>query len=194
MEPVFFWRPHEVPHGHFSQWFEHTFAAPIPSFPSTSSDTATNEVEKKDFGTAEQYMMYSKAVLFEDMDMAEQILKTSDPAEQRRLGRLVSNFVEAKWAEERSGIVAEGNYWKYTSTADGDGRRIPTTAPSEDPKLGSLKASPRDRIWGIGYGEKKGLKDWKEGKREGWGSNLLGKALMVARERIRKEEEGERNS
>ncbi|KAH8924683.1 DUF1768-domain-containing protein [Atractiella rhizophila] len=188
MEPVFFWRPHEVPHGHFSQWFEHTFAAPIPSFPSTSSDTATNEVEKKDFGTAEQYMMYSKAVLFEDMDMAEQILKTSDPAEQRRLGRLVSNFVEAKWAEERSGIVAEGNYWKYTSTAAMKEKLLATG----DREL--IEASPRDRIWGIGYGEKKGLKDWKEGKREGWGSNLLGKALMVARERIRKEEEGPSNN
>jgi predicted NAD-dependent protein-ADP-ribosyltransferase YbiA (DUF1768 family) len=43
-----------------------------------------------------------------------------------------------------------------------------------------------DRIWGIGLGEAVA-----EESREKWGLNLLGKALMVARKRLREEAEDE---
>lgn len=45
-----------------------------------------------------------------------------------------------------------------------------------------VEASPRDRIWGIGFG-------WKnaEKQRQRWGLNLLGKALVEVRERLRGE-------
>jgi hypothetical protein len=42
-----------------------------------------------------------------------------------------------------------------------------------------------DRIWGVGFGEKNA-----ENRRKDWGLNLLGKALMTVRERIRREVEG----
>lgn len=45
------------------------------------------------------------------------------------------------------------------------------------------KASPRDRIWGIGFGAKNA-----GSQRKRWGQNLLGKCLMVVRDRIREEE------
>ena len=44
------------------------------------------------------------------------------------------------------------------------------------------QASPYDRIWGIGYGAAKA-----DANRESWGENLLGKALMRVRERLRRE-------
>jgi len=50
-----------------------------------------------------------------------------------------------------------------------------------------VEASPMDKIWGIGFG-------WKnaEKRRAHWGLNLLGKALMKARDRLRAEAEEEK--
>jgi len=43
--PVYFWKPHEVPFGIFSQWYEDEFTAPFDG-------------EEMRFGTAEQYVHY----------------------------------------------------------------------------------------------------------------------------------------
>ncbi|KAI3331702.1 DUF1768-domain-containing protein [Xylariaceae sp. AK1471] len=43
-----------------------------------------------------------------------------------------------------------------------------------------VEASPFDRIWGIGFAAKSA-----EGKRQKWGTNLLGKCLMEVREEFR---------
>ena len=50
-----------------------------------------------------------------------------------------------------------------------------------------VEASPRDRIWGIGFGEKRALES--EGVKRRWGLNLLGKALVEARRTLREEAE-----
>lgn len=49
-----------------------------------------------------------------------------------------------------------------------------------------VEASPTDKIWGIGLGEKKARETAKH--RNGWGLNLLGNALGEVREVLRKEE------
>lgn len=46
-----------------------------------------------------------------------------------------------------------------------------------------VEASPMDRIWGIGFGEKNA-----GARRHRWGQNLLGKAAMNVRGRLREEE------
>lgn len=46
-----------------------------------------------------------------------------------------------------------------------------------------VEASPRDRIWGVGFGSNNA-----EGQRARWGLNLLGKALMEARRVLREGE------
>lgn len=46
-----------------------------------------------------------------------------------------------------------------------------------------VEASSMDKIWGVGFAEKDA-----EANRVKWGQNLLGKALMVVRERLREEE------
>lgn len=56
-----------------------------------------------------------------------------------------------------------------------------------------VEASRFDRVWGVGFTVEE-LRRTQKGERRGaerekWGQNLLGKALMSARKRIREEEE-----
>lgn len=61
--------------GVFSQWHQTPF-----------------ELNDLHFNTAEQWMMYAKARLFDDDAAAEGILSSPDPAVQKRLGQLVRGF------------------------------------------------------------------------------------------------------
>lgn len=44
------------------------------------------------FSCTEQEFMYRKAMLFEDEEVADKILKSSDPKQIKKLGRLVKNY------------------------------------------------------------------------------------------------------
>ena len=70
------------------------------------------EVDGVTYNCAEQYMMHQKAVLFGDDAMATKILKSSDPKEQKALGRMVSNFDPDKWDSECRKIVKAGSMAK----------------------------------------------------------------------------------
>jgi ribA/ribD-fused uncharacterized protein len=124
------------------------------------------------FGCVEQFMMYSKAMLFSCTDIAEQVLQTSDPKTQKALGRKVRNFDAAIWDAKRLNIVTVGCREKF----------------AQNPRLRDLliatgtrhlvEASPYDRVWGIGLRET----DAKAENPAQWiGQNLLGEALMAAR-------------
>lgn len=69
-------------------------------------------------------MMYGKAILFGDAAIAQKILATSSPAEQKKLGRQVKNFDDAVWERERETIVQEGNYYKFTAAVEETDRRM----------------------------------------------------------------------
>jgi len=58
--------------------------------------------EGKRFNCCEQYMMFHKARLMGDMDTAQDVMKTANPAQQKRLGRLVANFDADLWDKVRS--------------------------------------------------------------------------------------------
>ena len=98
-------------------------------------------------------------------------------AEAKALGRQVSNFDETTWNSKRFDIVVQGNIEKFTQNKDLEEFLLNT----KESVL--VEASPVDRIWGIGLAvdnEKvKNPKTWN-------GLNLLGFALMEAREIIRK--------
>ena len=55
------------------------------------------------------------SVLFEDEEIAEKILKTPDPREQKALGRQVRNFQDDKWIANCRDIVKQANYAKVIS-------------------------------------------------------------------------------
>lgn len=129
------------------------------------------------YNCAEQAMMASKALLFNDLETHSLIMKASEPKEQKRLGRLVKNFKENVWNKHCKTIVEEIKYSKF----------------KQNPKLlekllkteGILvEASPFDQIWGIGLTED----DPRALDESTWrGKNWLGECLVNVREKLKGE-------
>jgi ribA/ribD-fused uncharacterized protein len=128
------------------------------------------------YATAEHWMMAGKARLFGDEEAAARVVAARSPGEAKKLGRQVRGFREDVWVRHRAALVVEGNVAKF----------------GQEPGLGGfllgtgsrvlVEASPLDRIWGIGLA----ADDERAADPEQWrGLNLLGFALMEARERLR---------
>lgn len=66
------------------------------------------------FFSMEQYMMYKKAVCFDDKNTANKILVTDDVAEIKALGRLVANYNESYGNGVSQFIVFEGLLAKFS--------------------------------------------------------------------------------
>ncbi|WP_395574991.1 NADAR family protein [Streptomyces sp. BK79] len=131
-----------------------------------------------EYATAEHWMMAGKARLFEDAEAERRVLAAGHPAEAKKAGRLVRGFDEAVWARERFRIVVEGSVHKFAS----DPALRAYLLDTGDRVL--VEASPVDRVWGIGLA----ADDAAATDPERWrGPNLLGFALMTARERLRTE-------
>ncbi len=149
---TFFWQSGSP----FSQWHPSEFV-----------------VEGKRFVCAEQYMMYGKAVLFGDLEVAQRILASKSPKTQKALGRKVQGFDEKLWRRERERIVYEGNHAKFTQD-EALLKALLATAGTE-----LVEASPTDRIWGVGLSQEdpriQNPSQWR-------GENLLGKVLTRLRE------------
>lgn len=60
------------------------------------------------FNCSEQYMMWAKADLFGDYEIANRILRARDPQKQKMLGRQVKNFDPVRWNQESHRLVREG--------------------------------------------------------------------------------------
>ncbi|MFV0133370.1 NADAR family protein [Streptomyces sp. HMX87] len=128
------------------------------------------------YATAEHWMMAGKARLFEDAEAERRVLAAAHPAEAKKAGRLVRGFDEETWARERFGIVVEGSVHKFGS----DPALREFLVNTGDRVL--VEASPLDRVWGVGLA----ADDEAAADPERWrGANLLGFALMAARERLR---------
>lgn len=128
------------------------------------------------YKSAEQYMMYRKALTFLDTEMSTAILKESHPEKIKAMGRKVANFDDNIWDEHKYDIVFSGNLLKFRQN-----ERIKKLLIDTGGCI-IVEASHYDKIWGVGirqdddaiYDQKK----WK-------GENLLGKVLMGVREKIK---------
>lgn len=127
------------------------------------------------YKTAEHWMMAGKARLFDDSANLEKILQSNTPAEAKKLGRLVKDFDPLAWDKEKFGLVVEGNFHKFSQHEEMK-RFLLSTG---DCVL--VEASPRDRIWGIGMGPNNASIENPSSWR---GKNLLGYALMEARDKL----------
>ncbi|KND42277.1 hypothetical protein IQ64_24580 [Streptomyces stelliscabiei] len=132
-------------------------------------------VDGVEYATAEHWMMASKARLFGDAEAERRAVAAAGPAQAKKIGRLVRGFDDALWERERLAIVTEGSFHKFAAHPDlgafllGTHNRV------------LVEASPLDRVWGIGLA----ADDERAMDPARWrGPNLLGFALMAARERL----------
>ena len=126
------------------------------------------------YNCGEQYMMYQKAMTFNDKETAKKILDEIVPSEQKKLGRLVKNYNDATWNRVRYNVVKRGLFAKFSQNENlkeylhkYKGYQI-------------VEASPYDRIWGIGYYEQDAINNINN-----WGENLLGKILTELAQEIK---------
>ncbi|KAJ7599329.1 hypothetical protein C8J56DRAFT_1000562 [Mycena floridula] len=131
-------------------------------FPSKFKATVAFEAETEEeveFPSAEHWMMLQKALLFSDFTIAREVMaikgtSKTELAQVKALGRRVDDFTDKKL---RRKLLATGD------------------------KV-FAEASPRDKIWGIGFGDKNAI-----ARQQSWGLNLLGEALVEARRLLREE-------
>lgn len=136
------------------------------------------ELDEIRYNCVEQYMMAEKARLFGDNTILGQILSSSDPATQKRLGRSVAGFKNSLWDEIKYSVVFRGNLEKYRQNSKLQKLLLGT---GDDV---FVEASPTDKVWGIGMRQTDpGIEDPENWK----GQNLLGKVITQVRDVIRKE-------
>lgn len=157
MEILCFHNPDEE-NGYLSNWYQSEFT-----------------VDYVKFSSMEQYMMYQKAMTFQDRMIAKEILQTKDAAKIKQLGRQVTNYNDHIWNGIRQIVVYEGLVAKFSQNEELK-KRLKGT------KTAILaECAVKDRIWGIGLS----MKDSKRLDTTQWkGQNLLGYALMEVRKRL----------
>lgn len=147
---TFFWS------GPFSNWYDSPFG-----------------LDGQGYSCVEQYMMNKKALMFGDIEIANEIMKTFNPREQKAWGRKVRNFKMDQWAAVARDIVFRGCLAKFTQNPDVYKELMKTTGTLV------VEASPLDKVWGIGLDAKTAavtlIDDWK-------GSNWLGQVITEVRE------------
>ena len=153
-EIICFHNPDE-PNGFLSNWYPSVFS-----------------MDGVEYSSMEQYMMYQKAVLFQDTETAEEILQTTDVGKIKALGRLVKNYEDVIWSGMRQIIVYQGLFEKFRQNDDLKQKLLAT----QDSVL--AECAVQDKIWGIGLS----MKDERRFDRKEWqGQNLLGFSLMCVR-------------
>jgi hypothetical protein len=147
-----------------------------------------------EYSYGEQAMMFYKAALFNDAVTGQKILDAKYPWDikdkdgkvieygHKSLGRQVQNYVDDVWVEHRLEIMTRicvakfGQIPEYREWLLGTGDMM------------IVEASPYDRIWGIGL-EETDPRAWDPATWPAGVLNLLGIALMRAREILRAEEQ-----
>ena len=149
----------EEPNGYLSNWYPANFT-----------------IDSIKFSSTEQYMMYQKATLFGDQAVADEILKTDDPAEQKALGRKVKGYNSNVWSGYRQVIMLRGLEAKFDQNNDLKQKLMKTD------NAFLVECARKDVVWACGVG----LKDEERHDIVTWrGQNLLGFALMEVRRRLK---------
>lgn len=156
---VFFWN------GPFSNWYYAPFKM-------------MTEYGEMEFGCSEQAMMFHKAKMFNDERIAEMIMRSPSPREQKALGRKVEGYSDDIWHGSSVQIVTEILIAKFSA----DDALKAILLDTGDKTI--VEASPLDFVWGIGMG----VNDDNILNEDKWnGTNFLGIALMNARDELRNE-------
>lgn len=123
------------------------------------------------FQTSEHAIMYRKAKLFGEHEVASRVLQAKTPKRAKELGRSIKAFDNETWEANREIIFKEVLLDKFKNS--NLRHQIVQTGERQ-----LVEASPFDKIWGIGLAQ-----DHKDAETPSkWrGLNLLGKVLMEVR-------------
>lgn len=157
MEKLFFW-------GHTKHGSNVTKACLSNFYP------CKFEFNGKTFNFSEQCFMYQKAILFNDFEIAKQVLNETDVRKIKALGRKVKNFNNELWDKHKEDFMFNACYAKFSQN-DKLKDFLLSTGNHE-----IVEASPVDNIWGIGFSSDNAMENIDK-----WGQNLLGKTLMKVR-------------
>lgn len=137
------------------------------------SDFKVNEVK---YSSMEQFMMYKKAIRFQDIEKAQQILSTNNVALIKEYGRQVKGYNDSIWCGVRQMVVYQGLLAKFSQNNILCNKLLQTHNDI------LAECAVKDRVWGIGLSmndpERLDLAKWR-------GQNLLGYTLMMVREELR---------
>ncbi|MEE0266132.1 MAG: NADAR family protein [Acutalibacteraceae bacterium] len=156
---VCFHNPDEA-NGYLSNWYSSDF-----------------EVDGIKYTSMEQYMMHQKAIIFNDNEIAKQIMDTSNVGKIKAFGRAVKDYDDTIWNGLRQIIVYKGLLEKFRQNDDLRKRLL-------DTKQNILaECAVQDKVWGIGLS----MKDDNRFDLSKWqGENLLGFSLMIVRTELSK--------
>lgn len=129
-------------------------------------------LDGKTFSSAEQCLMYKKAMLFDDQHTADRILQTHDPAAVKSLGKSVSGFNKDIWIKNGPDCMFHAMTAKFSQNdklkafLKGTGKNL------------LVEASPNDKFWGSGVP----LRSKDTFNKPKWtGTNIAGKTLEHVR-------------
>lgn len=124
----------------------------------------------------EKAIMLCKAAVFRDYDIYDRLLHTFNPRDCKKLGRQVSNFDPEVWDRVVVMVAEEAVFQKFSKVR----QLTPLLLETGDSII--AESTNRDKNWGTGVslGDVDAERPWA------WsGTNVLGWALMRARDRIR---------
>ena len=131
--------------------------------------------EPRRFCNGEQWMMAAKALLFSDQESLQAIMISTNPKDQKALGRKVKGFNKALWDLHARNLVYAGCSHKFE-------QNIPLREYLLATNGILAESSPYDTVWGIGLAtddpHAQDPAQWK-------GTNWLGQVLMCIRKDIR---------
>lgn len=131
-------------------------------------------IDGRHFNCVEQYMMYQKALIFGDLEIAHKILETEDPKTMKALGRKVKGFDESVWDEKKYQVVLKGVSKKFECSS------LLRSMLLECPRDAIfVECSPYDLVWGCGCSKTDRYWQFPNGWR---GQNLLGKIISEVRQ------------
>lgn len=155
---------------------EDSFAFFTSANPLSNHYPCSFTVDNTAFNCGEQYLMYSKAMAFNDYATARKILATKNPVTQKYLGSEIENFNLQQWKKKAPQVIKKGLLEKFKTNPKCQQYLLRTGS-----KQIVEAAGPRDQYWGIGVfirsDDVLNKSKWK-------GFNLLGKTLMEIRSEL----------
>ena len=130
------------------------------------------EIDGQRYHSAEQWIQYSKAMLFGDSSTANKILQTDSPHECKRLSYQIKGVNNEKWRAEGFELCLKGVEAKFKQN-----KELWSMLKTTEPK--TLVEASNDRLWGTGIS----LKDTHVLDSRRWhGKVWLSEMLHIVRE------------